>query len=425
MSDKTLTAPIRHEAVGWGNGAREDPRATMSVLPGILQIPLTALTGRPAPGQKAWRLTATHHLLGMIVSTSVGVISSALAVRGGFWLLLLIPGWAMTLHGLRNLRQMVFHQCGHINFYGNERLDAAIGRVLSTLLLVEGYARYRKEHVVDHHSARHMTLYDPTVKALLITVGLRPGMRRQDCQRALLKTLFSPYLHLRFFIARVHSHFASASTVQRIATSLYLLILGTVVTVAHIWLVFLVAWVIPLAVFYQAASILRLAVKHVFPSPGGPRRGKEHFASLTYGVFLGEPVPVPADRISGRIWAWTRWTLRMLFVHFPARYMVLTGDTVCHDYHHRHPRSTQWANYIFAREDDILRGHAGWPAYREVWGFTAALNLMFDSLTQADPQEFSVDRLVPANGGRRRRLSLPGDGTLYTPAHQVFAGIDD
>jgi hypothetical protein len=400
------------------------PRATMTVLPRALQIPLTALTGRPAPGQRAWRLTPTHHLAGAALSTVLGTLCSACAVRGGAWVLALLPGWMLTVHGLRNLRQLVFHQCGHFNLYGTARVDAAIGRVISTLLMVEGFPRYRQEHIADHHSAHHMTLHDPTVKALLITVGLRPGMTRSAQWRQLVSLLLSPAFHVRFIVARVRSHFASAAAGQRVASTVFLVGLGTLVTLTHAWLAFLVAWVVPVTIFYQSASILRLAVKHVFPAPGGPRRGKEHFASLTYGVFLGEPVPAADPRRLRRVVAWARWTARMLLVHFPFRYMVLTGDTVCHDYHHRHPRSADWANYLFVRERDLCVGHPGWPPYREVWGFAAAVNLVFDSLTRADPAEFDVAQLLPSTG-RRRAISLPGDGTQYTPARLIFAGIDD
>ncbi len=396
----------------------------MTVLPAFLQIPLTGLTGRPAPGQRPWRLTPTFHVAGATVSTVLGVALGARAAAGGLWLLALVPAWMLAVHGLRNLRQLNFHQCGHINLYGNARVDAAIGRVVSTLLLIEGFDRYRQEHTADHHSARHMSLHDPTVKALLISIGLRPGMSRRTQWHRLLGKLVSPTFHLRFFFARLRSHFSSASPTQRAVTALVLAASCLTATLTDGWLALTLGWVIPVTVLYQAASVLRLAVKHVFPAPGGPRRGREHFAGLTYGVFLGEPVPTPRPGRAANAAAWVAWTLRMLLIHFPARYLVLTGDTVCHDYHHRHPRSSRWANYVFARQDDIDSGHQGWPPYREVWGFVPAVNLVFDSLTRADLDEFSVARLVPARG-RRRRLSLPGDGTAFTPAHLLFEGFED
>jgi len=83
----------------------------------------------------------------------------------------------------------------------------------------------------------------------------------------------------------------------------------------------------------------------------------------------------------------------MLFVHAPTRYLVLTGDTVVHDYHHRYPSSREWADYLFARKRDIEAGHKGWPEYHEVWGLVPAINYVFDSLAVADPAEYDIARL--------------------------------
>lgn len=87
----------------------------------------------------------------------------------------------------------------------------------------------------------------------------------------------------------------------------------------------------------------------------------------------------------------------MLLIHFPTRYLVLTGDTVVHDFHHRRPMTRDWANYIFAREDDANAGHRGWPEYRHVWGLVAAIDTVFASLSAADPNAFSRDRLAEVN----------------------------
>jgi hypothetical protein len=118
------------------------------------------------------------------------------------------------------------------------------------------------------------------------------------------------------------------------------------------------------------------------------RKGKDYFASLTNAIFLGDRAPA-----AGGVVGWLRWGARMLFVHFPARYLVLTGDTVVHDFHHRHPSTRQWANYLFARQQDVDDGTPGWPPYHEAWGLVAAINLTFDSLSAADPAEFDVTKI--------------------------------
>jgi hypothetical protein len=135
-----------------------------------------------------------------------------------------------------------------------------------------------------------------------------------------------------------------------------------------------------------------MCVKHTFPAPADARRsGKDYFAGLTNAIFLGEAAPAPG--MPRPALAWVRWTVRMLVVHFPARYVVLTGDTVVHDYHHRHPRSRDWPNYLFARQRDIDAGHPGWPAYREVWGLVPAIDLVFRSLSVANPDVYDVAKI--------------------------------
>lgn len=378
--------------------AAVDPRESMRRLPGFLQAPLTALTGKAFCGQRPWRLTPTHHLVAAAGSLSGGLLWSWSTLhRSGWWLAVLPLGWMVTLHGVRNLRMMIFHQCSHSNLYGDKKLDSLIGRILSTVLLVEQFSKYSRAHVTDHHSARHMTLHDPTVRALLITIGLRPGMTRRQLWRRLMHAVLSPVFHVRFLVARLVSHFGPSSWVGRAASTLFWAGLGLIATMTHSWKFFLLAWVVPLTLLFQISSTLRLSVKHTFPAPGGRRSGKEYFASLTYAVFLGEPVPpAQASRLQA-IKVWSRWLGRMLFVHLPARYLVLTGDSTCHDFHHRHPKSREWANYIFARQRDVEEGHPGWPPYREVWGLTAAINNVFDSLANCDPAEFDLTGSSPAH----------------------------
>lgn len=387
----------QHGVAAAGNSTGSiDPRESMRRLPRPLQMPLTLLTGKPYIGQRPLRMSATTHLVTAFVSMAAGVgISTGALAAGGWWLLGLLAGWATTLHGMRNLRMMIYHQCAHRNMYARSRLDAAIGQLASSLLLVQNFGRYSREHVGDHHALHHMTLRDPTVQAFLISLDLHPGMARQQMWRRLLGKLVSPRFHLGFTIGRIRSFWTgSARSEQAISLAVY----GAALTAAALtggWLSLLVGWLVPLFPLFQVSNTLRLCVKHTFPDPSVQhRQGKEYFASLTNAIFLGEPAPTSeAGGRRGAVVGWLRWSARMLLVHFPARYLVLTGDTVVHDFHHRHPRSRQWPNYLFARQQDALAGHRGWPAYREAWGLGPAINLVFDSLSAADPEEFDVNKI--------------------------------
>ena len=367
----------------------DDVRESMRRLPRVFARPLTMLTGKPQAGQPAIRFTPAAHLRNAVLSLGCGLLISGVALAFAGWaLVLLLPGWALTLHGMRNLRMMIYHQCAHRNMWGRRGRDAALGRFVAALLLVQNFEGYSAEHVVDHHAAHHMTMRDPTVQAFLIGLGLRPGMTREQMWRRVAGKLLSPKFHFAFLIGRIRSYFQGARPADRIIVLVTLVIVAGLTTLGQAWLFVAVAWLLPLTIFYQVSNTLRLCVKHTFPPPGpAVRRGKTYFGSLTNAIFLGERAPDP-----GAGWpAWARWSARMLLVHFPARYLVLTGDTVCHDFHHRNPMSRDWPNYIWAREHD---DSAGWPPYRHVWGLVPAIDTVFDSLSIADPVEYDPGRLA-------------------------------
>lgn len=385
-----------------------DPRESMRVLPSALQGMLTLLTGKPLQGQKPWSVTPLNHLITAILSILVGIVCSTVALTYGYlWLLLLIPGWMITLHGIRDLRMKIFHQCSHDNMFGHKGIDGFIGEIISTFLLIQDFQDYRYEHVIEHHSVHHMTLRDPTVKAMLITFGFRPGMTREQLRTQLLKGIFSPVFHLRFFVSRIFSLLLPESPRRRVISIGIWITLVALVVITHSWIPFLVAWFLPLTLFFQVTNTLRLCVKHVFPQPGEKRQGKAYFSGLTYGVFVGERTPESGLPPFQHFRAWFGWWARLIFIHFPVRYLVLTADTVCHDYHHRHPKSKNWANYIFARQEDVEAGHPGWPPYQEVWSYAGAINLVFDSLRFADPNDFDVSKIEA------------------TKAHELFSAFDD
>jgi fatty acid desaturase len=384
--------------VGGGTNqvASVDPRESLRVLPRFSQYPLTLLTGKPLAGQQPLRWwTPGFHLVSAAFSVLAGVGLGVLGwIASGGWLVLLLPSWAMTLHGMRNLRMMIYHQCSHRNMFRHRKLDAVIGRAISSLLIIQHFERYRKEHVSDHHASHHMTLRDPTVQAFLISLDLHPGMTRGRMWRRVLGKMCSPVFHFHFAVARARSFWHGSTKSEK--TSATVLYCGTLAATlaTGTWAAFLVIWCVPLVPLYQLSNTLRLCVKHTFPAPGtAVKRGKEYFGGLTNAIFIGEAAPSPDLAPLRRLRAWTTWTMRMALIHIPVRYLVLTGDTVVHDFHHRYPATTTWSNYIFARQADADGGSPGWPPYKHAWGLVPAINLVLDSLSNSDPDEFDVNRI--------------------------------
>jgi hypothetical protein len=303
----------------------DDPRISMRVLPRALQMPLTFFTGRAYSGQREWRLSATAHLLAAFISMAGGIELGASALgMGGWWLVTVPISWAVTLHGMRNLRMMIYHQCAHRNMWGARDADNLLGKLCASLLLVQNFERYSREHVSDHHARHHMTLRDPTVQAFLVALDLHPGMSTRSMWRRVLSKLVSPVFHARFAVARIRSFLHDADATEKaLAAGLYSFA-AVAAAFTGGWTTILVTWFIPL---FQMSNTLRLCVKHTFPNATDTRRsGKDYFASLTNAIFLGEVAPGPGT--PRLMLAWARWTVRMLAVHFPARYLGACGTPI-------------------------------------------------------------------------------------------------
>lgn len=395
------------------NQPSPDIRESMRIIPSIFQPFLTWLTGKPLGDELSWGLQPIHHVTSAMAAWAIGLWLSKTALDHGGWMLIfLIPGLSLTIHGTRKLRLFILHQTSHTNLFGKRGLfginniDQYVGQALSILLLNGSYTEYKRSHLEDHHPiAQHMTINDPTVKALLGPIGLRVGMSVSQLWRKLYLTLFSPKFHIEFLYSRVASHFQSTSIGEKIATIVYLFILLAIATLTNDWLFVLVAYIFPLTVPYQMSTILRLCTKHLFPSPESRPVPDErdravlikYMASLTHGIFIGDPIPQSNLSFGQKFLLWCVWVIRLVLVHFPSRFFVLVGDSLCHDYHHRYPNSPNWSNYIFARYQDNLAINTSsepkpskWPPYTEVWTLKGAINEVFRSMSEADPREFEI-----------------------------------
>ncbi|MBD2443403.1 fatty acid desaturase [Dolichospermum sp. FACHB-1091] len=363
------------------------PRETMRVLPSCFQTFLTWLTCKPLEGQVSWGRRPIDHLLIALTGLVIGVITSVLAVtHSGFWLTLLIPSWIATVSSARTLHVMIVHYCTHSRFSTNEKVNKWVGEVLSILLILRNYESYRKDHVYNHHTKRLQTLDDETVKFLFLLAELRPGMTREKLWRKFWLTLISPKFHWKLSVARVTSNLSAPFPINLLAC-LYIFLLLGVTAWTQAWLVLFLAWLFPMTVLYQISLFTRLCSEHIWPVPEAlDHRDKLTISRLTVGIFLGEPTPDSSLPFDQKFIGWFKWSTRMLFIHLFSRLFIMVADTPCHDYHHRHPHSTDWANYIFARAQDLDSGCPGWPEpYTEVWGLYNAIDLMFESLSQLQP----------------------------------------
>ena len=163
------------------------------------------------------------------------------------------------------------------------------------------------------------------------------------------------------------------------------------VYLTNTWPTFLISWVIPISLFFEMSSTLRKCVEHRFPIPTTDKRTTSILSEMTAAIFLGEPTPdFPASTsVCKRLSAWAVWYFKMFCYHLPVRLLVLVGDSPCHDWHHRHPNSQEWSNYIFVRNQDVKAGYSGLNRpYYEAWGLFEAIDSVLHSLAQQPSGEF-------------------------------------
>lgn len=147
----------------------------------------------------------------------------------------------------------------------------------------------------------------------------------------------------------------------------------TAVAIADEWLVFFVAWVLPVIFLYHISSLLQFVCEHRWMRiKAVGESDKIHLMRLTVGRFFGEPVPTKHS-----LQAWGMWAAKMI-LHLLGRTFVIVADLPVHDWHHRHPTSREWPKALYARQRDLDAGCQGWPAsYDEVWGLGNAIDAVF------------------------------------------------
>jgi len=356
-------------------------QAIAELCPRFMQSFLSRLTGKALPGQEmAVRSGVTLLIQAAIWLVSGAVGASWVVAADQCWFLLPVF-WAMSVHGSRTLQVQMIHQAAHGTLVGTRDRPRAsanrfLGNVLSTILLVENFDAYRRAHLHDHHHPKRLsTSADPTV-SLLRSAGLAPGLSVRKLWLRLVGSLVSPLFHGRRILARLQGQLGGSTMKWRSAALLYLSALLMVAAFTDNLLTLLLAWFVPLFPLYEASATLRLCVEHEWPAESFQVNGEVDHLAMTHGVFCGSE---PPEHKAGLL-AWTGWLLRMIG-HGLARFLVLVGDTPCHDYHHRHPQEHDWAIVITQRRDDLAADQAcGRSVYTERWGILTAIQTQFERL---------------------------------------------
>ena len=370
---------------------RGSPRDQMAArLPAWLQPFLTWLTARPAPGEASADRTPRFYLGEAFGRTLLGIGIASLPllteIRAGA--LLVVVGWIFTASGLGFFQVVIFHHCAHGTVFRRREWNRRVGRLVSALLLFKYFDDYQREHMLHHSPRKLLTEEDEFNEFVFGMCRLAPATSKRELWRRVVVALLSPAFHAKFLLRRVQASLCSPDRLHNaVGTGAWLSAFGVATASGHL-LLFLVAWVFPVTVLLQVATVLRILCEHRFPATDLiAARDKAFMCHATAGVFAGSPVPRRAASSLAGLADWAAWWAELLTVHLFARLFVLVGDAPCHDYHHRHPASRKWTTYIHARQQDRERGCPGFPIdYIENWGLFSAIDANLASLA-ATPAE--------------------------------------
>lgn len=373
--------------------APPDPRARMAArLPRALQPFLTWLTAKPAPGEAAPGRSATTFILGALSWILGGVVLAALPLLLAdppllAWLLL-PAGWLASCCGLGLFQVVVFHHCSHGTVLSTRAANRRVGRLISALLLFKRFEDYQREHMLHHSPNKLLTEEDEFADFVLGMCGLEPGLPKRVLWRRVLSNTASPVFHWRFLQRRLRASMATGDRRHDLVSRGFWIGGFGLAAATGTLPAFLLAWVLPVTVLLQMATVFRILCEHRFPEPETMQKRDRNFVChATAGVFPGTLPPAErANTLPGAL-RWAAWWAEMLTVHLFVRLFVLVGDAPCHDFHHRKPATRRWADYIHARQQDLEAGSPGFPAgYFENWGLFQAIDYNLASLA-ATPRE--------------------------------------
>jgi fatty acid desaturase len=370
-----------------------NPREKMAArIHPLVQPFLTWLTARPAPGEAATERPGEFFVVTALLWSFGGVALSATpflldAVPLMLWLLLPL-GLLATSCGLGLFQVVVFHHCSHGTVFRSRARNHQVGRLVSALLLFKRFDDYQHEHMLHHSPKKLLTEEDEFADFVLGLCGLEAGLPKRELWRRVCVSLVSPAFHARFLRRRIGASLFTGDRahdrVGRIAWT------GAFLAAAAVGVLpaFLVAWVLPVTVLLQAATVLRILCEHRFPEPELiAMRNREFVCHATAGVFPGREPPAARATSPLGLAQWAGWWLEMLTVHLFVRLFVLVGDAPCHDFHHRRPATRRWTDYIHARQQDLDAGSPGFPAgYIENWGLISAIDANLASLAATRPE---------------------------------------
>jgi fatty acid desaturase len=369
---------------------RGDPRAEMARrLPKFVQPFLTWLTAKPAPGEAPVPRKPIRFVIEALSLVLGGVALSmaaqmVLRAHDPFFWALLGLGLLATTSGLGVFQVVIFHHCSHGTVFSTRERNRAVGRLISALLLFKHFDAYQREHMLHHNANKLFTDDDEFTDFVVGICDLTTRLDRRGLWLRLAKLLVSPVWHASFLFKRLRGSLRSQERLHNRVGAGFLLSVFAIGLSTHTLGMIAVAWLLPLTVLLQVATVFRILCEHRLPPAEViAARGPNLVCQATAGVFAGA-IPPQEGLTKGRaLVAWTGWWANMLTWQVFVRLFVLVGDAPCHDFHHRRP-GKRWTDYTHNRQLDLEAGSPGFPLnYTDSWGLLRAIDQNFAAMERA------------------------------------------
>jgi hypothetical protein len=342
------------------------------------------LSGKEILGRKRRFVpTGAHYLATSLVWLGTGVAGMYWALQGG-WLSvpLYLVSMVLIIGGARYMVATNIHMMAHNLMFATPTANLWWGEVLTTIFFIQSYTRYRADHL-KHHGRVFGTLKDGDGLSV-VKLGFTPEKSRAELWRNLLRLCCSPRFHLNFIKGRCKENFVLCPNYRKVMAGAWLLLL-VVFGYRFGAALILHAYILPVILFSQVASLLQLLCEHVWVSTTLGCRDRHLL--LTNARYCGVPLPKRSGNIAGDALGLLLWAGRTVFVELPARIMVLQGSLPEHDWHHRHAGSKQWPDGKMLRACEVAGEMPSrqQPPYLEVWGSIEILDRVFRSISRSLP----------------------------------------
>ena len=160
------------------------------------------------------------------------------------------------------------------------------------MLLFKHFDAYQREHMLHHNANKLFTDDDEFTDFVVGICDLTTRLDRLGLWRRLVMLLISPVWHARFLEKRLRGSLRSQERLHNLVGGGFLLALFAVGLLTHTLGLIAVAWLLPLTVLLQVATVFRILCEHRLPPAEViAARGPNLVCQATAGVFAGAIPP--------------------------------------------------------------------------------------------------------------------------------------